>query len=223
MPLNKRSQERPESPSEYGTDDELWLQVKKGIRDPNEPRTPEISPPPMPPRPSSPGPIPEEFAFSPASPRKPARVVSQKVTKRITRIPRSSPPALPPRTSNPKPREFAPRHPQPPGRRTLQILPDHASFSIQRVVNHRLRKARPSKRPRMTKNPVSSPFNCRHCRITCTGRVQWADHLRSRRHQRQLNKKEFTCEECEVTLFNESDFRRHLNGVHHRLRVVRFN
>ena len=100
--------------------------------------------------------------------------------------------------------------------RRLEEIPDRASNTIQRVVNSRIRKSRPSNRPRMTKNPRSSPYHCRHCQVTCTGRVQWFEHLRSRKHQTWLNKDRFNCEICNVKATSAKDLDRHNSGRPHR-------
>lgn len=101
-------------------------------------------------------------------------------------------------------------------KKTLPVLPDAASIAIERTANHRIQKRRPSSRPRMNKKPRSSPYHCRHCGVTCTGRVQYFEHLRSRKHQVWINKDRFECEICNVKATSKKDLERHTLGRTHR-------
>ena len=204
MPYNRKSRGRPSSPSEYGSEDDRWLAeiIRKENSvdsDTEEPKTP--------PRPSTPSSPPADFVLHPGE--EPQTPVLDR-----TDPPKLDLPPLPPsRLELPPVTE--------PRRRTLERLPDRASATILRVANYRIRKNQSSRRPRMTKEPRSSPFHCRHCQVTCTGRVQWFEHLRSRRHIRRTSKEKFCCKVCDLEVFSAADLARHKEGVHHRLRVRR--
>lgn len=228
MSFNQSLKNRPKSPSEFGEEDEDYYRNLG-----KEPKTPPLIP-------SSP--TPDDFlpASPLGSPRTPTS--SSPYTPGASSIPELELPPAVQRSNNSNKKIVSTSKPPIPAlstivkapgvprvsvidiqRRTLKTLPDRASASIQRVVNHRIKKQQRSKRPRMTKDPRSSPFHCRLCQVTCTGRVQWHDHLRSRKHGRRANPQEFKCVECDLILPSGSDLRRHKNGVHHRLRVRRFN
>ena len=105
-------------------------------------------------------------------------------------------------------------------KRTLKTLPDRASNTIQRVVNHKIRKERRrATRPRLTKDPNSSPYRCRICDKTCNGRFQYLQHLHGRDHRRAANPQVFKCQECNLTVSSQADLNRHLNGGAHRLQT----
>ena len=170
--------------------------------DSEEPKTPEITviEPDSPPPPLDLQPTVKPLALPPTRPHRPV-------------LPQSAPVlALPPIPRKPIP----PSQPIPAPKKTLPVLPDAASIFIPRCANSKLKKSKPSLRARVTKNPRSSQFHCRHCDITCTGRVQWFQHLHSRKHQSWVNKDRFDCEICKVKATTKKDFERHTLGRAHR-------
>ena len=239
MSRNQSLKDRPQSPSDFGDEDQEYYR-SLGIVPGTEPKTPPLV---------SSSPTPDDFRpddFLDLSPLDSPKTPTES-TYPTTTVPELT---LPPSRHTPtdkvvsvsvprkQPAPIIPKPPlskpvQPPAvpkvsvldvrKRTLKTLPDRASATIQRVVNHRIKKAQRSKRPRMTKNPRSSPYNCRLCQVTCTGRTQWGDHLRSRRHIRRANPQEFKCVDCELTVYSQADLKRHRNGSHHRLRARRFH
>ena len=232
-----RNQSLKDRPTYFEPSEDFWLNL--GVNPGKEPQTP-----PQTPQLTSTSPVPDDFRTDnpPQTPvsgpdstehlpdlvlppaRKPSAKVSQKVVSasRPPKQPSSKP--LPPLRSRPVPTSTTPPVSVPiPRKRTLKTLPDRASAAIQRVVNHRIKKQKRAKqRPRMTKDPRSSPYHCRICEKTCTGRVQWHEHLRSEKHNRRENPQQFRCEDCDVTVYSIQDLDRHKNGVNHRLRVLRF-
>ena len=74
--------------------------------------------------------------------------------------------------------------PQSKSGRVLEFMPDKPSNKIQRVINYRIKKPLRAKgRGRLTKDPKSSPFHCKSCKVTCNARPQWLQHLRSKGHR----------------------------------------
>lgn len=197
MPIKNTSKGRPPSPSEYDPEElERFFSsicrtvtVPKGFQWGEEPKTPEIcrvEEPPTPP-PALTLPAATEVLALPPIPRKPpSQVRSKPLVSKID------------------------------VKTKLKTIPDAASIVIQRAANHRIRKERPSKRPRMNKNPRSSPFHCKKCLVTCTGRVQYLEHLRSRKHQKKVSKKTFGCKICKLEVTSQADLDRHLAGRQHR-------
>ena len=233
MSTYKDCQDRPTPSSEVklSSCQELWI-PQEG----QEPKTPEIfqveEPPSPPPSLALPPPV-ERLALPPIPPKKVHRPVQAVPTTRRLALPQI-PPSIPLKSVLPAPTPALLALPpiprkkiQPVGpsvrsraiRKTLPTLPDAASITIDRTANHRIRQSQPSNRPRMTKNPRSSPFHCRHCQVTCTGRVQYFEHLRSRRHQLNTSKDRHECEICQLRLTGKKDLDRHLSGKVHRRTV----
>lgn len=135
----------------------------------------------------------------------------------------ASSPRLAPRPKPPAPKDHVPKKLTPLSgsrpTRTLLCPPDRPSAAIQRVNRLRIQNATRNpgaRRARRNPNPRLSPFHCAACKVTCTGRVQFADYTRSRRHYVRTNQKKFKCHVCNLRLSSEEDLTRHRQGRAHR-------
>ena len=202
MPIQKSSQDRPSSPSEYDPEDLKnffssicrTVSYPRGFQFGEEPKTPEI--------------------IQVEEPQSPPPILTLPPTTDVLTLP-------------PIPRKkVVPKAPRPlvsklDVKTKLKTIPDAASITIERTAKHRIKKTRPSKRPRMTKNPRSSPYHCKLCLVTCTGRVQYLEHLRSRKHQQKASKEKHFCATCKLEVTSKADLERHFNGRQHRQGVLR--
>ena len=160
-----------------------------------EPQTPCTSPPTSPRGPRSEPRTPT--TSRPSTPR------LEEVAVQIPRIPRPIP--APVRQPAEKPRE-------------LEILPDRVSNTIQRVVTYRIRKPQKARtRPRLTKDPLSSPWYCKLCKVAPNGKAQYFQHLHSAKHRKRANRAEFKCETCHLQVSSKEDLKRHYSSKGHKL------
>lgn len=107
--------------------------------------------------------------------------------------------------------------------RTLQPIPERLSAHISRVARDRVKKARSRPLGTFNRDPRSSRFHCPTCRVTCTGRVQYFEHIRSARHQTKVNPIIHRCASCEITVYSTQDYNRHLHSRRHRSRAQVFS
>lgn len=155
-------------------------------------------------------------------------------------LPGSSPPPLPPVPRLPIPPAIAPLGPALPRpsaleargtrlTRTVLPFPDCAAATSLRAATDRIRKAQagPAKtlagkfkrRGYLNPDPRSPRWHCSACGVTATGRLQHAEHLRSRRHTRLANPTQYRCNVCNLVLYSRADHTRHLGGRQHRTRT----
>ena len=208
-----RTPVRPTSPSEYDSEDleEFFSSACKEVyfyggpgREPKTPplvtvEEPDITLPPLTLPPTT---------TRPALPPIPRKEPLPRGPKKVSPIRK----VAPGREGNIKKKSKAP-----------PVLPDADSIVIQRTAENRiLKKKRATQRPRMTKDPRSSLFHCRTCQVTCTGWIQYYQHLRSKGHQKKSSDKKFECKVCGITATSQVDLNNHISGRVHRQKVRDF-
>ena len=210
---NVRTPVRPTSPSEYDSEDleEFFSSACKEVyfyggpgKEPKTPplvtvEEPDISVPPLALPPTT-----TRLALPPIPRKDPVPRVSKKASP-IRKV-------VPGREGNIKKKSKAP-----------PVLPDAAAIVIRRTAEHQaLKKKRAKQRPRMNKKPSSSPFHCKICLVTCTGRAQYYNHLHSKGHQKKSSNEKFECKVCGTTATSQVDLENHILGRLHRQKVRGF-